>query len=85
MWQHQTKIYFGRSNQKCQHIHFHENDHPPDKSPTETSNQTMVYECLSDGGMHPSDINNIMSAFKAKENHLKKHEEKSTPIKDVFL
>ena len=26
----------------------------------------MVHECLSDGGMDPSDINNAMSAFKAK-------------------
>ena len=26
----------------------------------------MVHECLSDGGMDPSDINNVMSAFEAK-------------------
>ena len=26
----------------------------------------MVHECLSDGGMDPSDIKNVMSAFKAK-------------------
>ena len=26
----------------------------------------MVHECLSDGGMDPSDIDNVMSAFKAK-------------------
>ena len=26
----------------------------------------MVHECLSDGGMDPSDINIVMSAFKAK-------------------
>ena len=26
----------------------------------------MVHECLSDGRMDPSDINNVMSAFKAK-------------------
>ena len=34
--------------------------------PTETSTQTMVHECLSDGGMDPSDINNVMSVFKFK-------------------
>ena len=26
----------------------------------------MVHECLSDGGMDPSDINSVMSAFKTK-------------------
>ena len=34
--------------------------------PTETATQTMVHECLSDGGMDPSDINNVMSVFKSK-------------------
>ena len=56
----------GQSNPKSQQIHFHENDNPPDNSSTETSTQTMVHECLSDGGMDPSDTNNVMSAFKAK-------------------
>ena len=56
----------GQSNPKLQQGHFHENDTPPDNSPTETSTQTMVHECLPDGGMDPSDINSVMSAFKAK-------------------
>ena len=46
-------------------VHFHEYNHPPDNSSTETSTQTMVHECLSDGGMDLSDTNNAMSAFKA--------------------
>ena len=53
-------------NPKPQQVHFHENDHPPDNSSTEASTQTMVHEYLSDGGMDPSDINNVISAFKAK-------------------
>ena len=60
------KSTLGQSNPKPQQVLFHENDHPPDNPPTETSTQTMVHECLSDGGMDPSDINNVMSDFKAK-------------------
>ena len=46
----------------------------------------MVHECQSDGGMDPSDINNVMSAFKAKAgNPPHEHKEKSIPIKDMFL
>ena len=44
----------------------------------------MVHECLSDGGMDPSDISNVMSASRL-ETHLKNHQEKSIPIKDMFL
>ena len=38
------------------------------------------------GGMDPSDINNVMSAFKAKAgNPPQESSRKSTPIKDMFL
>ena len=71
---------------KPQQVHLHENDHPPDNVSTETCTQTMVHECLSAGGMDLSDINNFMPAFKAKaKTNLKNHQEKSTPIKDMFL
>ena len=60
------KSTLGQTNPKSQQVHFHENDHPPDNSYTQTSTQIMVHECLPDGGMDPSDINNIISAFKAK-------------------
>ena len=80
------KSTLGQSNPKPQQVHFPENDSPPENSSTETSPQTMVHECLSDGGMDLSAINNVMSAFKARlETHLKNHQEKSTPIKDMFL
>ena len=63
-----------------------ENDPPLDNSPTETSTQTMVHEYLSDGGMDPSDINNVMSAFKAKAGKPpQRNIKKSTPIKHLFL
>ena len=55
-----------QSKPNPQQVHFHENDHFPDSSSTEASTEAMVPECLSDGGMDPSDINNVMSAFKAK-------------------
>ena len=32
-----------KSNPNPQQVYFHENDHPPDNSPTETSAQTMVH------------------------------------------
>ena len=70
----------GQSNPKLQQVHFHENDPPPDNSSTEASTQTMVHECLSDGGMDTSDINNVMSAFKAwtmTPRHIKKNQHPS--------
>ena len=54
----------GIPNPKTQQVHFHENDHPPDDPPPEASTQAMVHECLTDGGIDPSDISNVMSAFR---------------------
>ena len=46
----------------------------------------MVHECLSDGGMDPSDINNVMSAFKAKAgNPPQETSRKLNTHKDMFL
>ena len=59
------KSTLGQPNLKPEQVHFHENDCLPDNSSMETSTQTMVHECLSDGGMDPYDNNNVMSAFKA--------------------
>ena len=42
------------------------NDHSPDNPHPEDSTQAMVHECLTDGGIDPSNINTVMSAFKAK-------------------
>ena len=38
------------------HIHFHENDHPLDKPHPEGSTQAIVHECMTDGGIDPSNI-----------------------------
>ena len=79
-------LFLGQSNPKPQQVHFHENDHSPDNSSPEASTQAMVHECLSDGGMDPSDISNAMSAFKAKTgNPPQDSSRKSIPIKDMSL
>ena len=80
------KSTLGQSNPKHQQVHFHENDHTPDYSSTEASTQTMVHKCLSDCGMDPSDISISCKLSRPRmETHLKNHQEKSTPIKDMFL
>ena len=46
----------------------------------------MVHECLTDGGIDPSDIDNVMSAFKAKSG--KSPQESSRKLKfpkDMYL
>ena len=48
----------GKPNPKPQQVHFHENDHTPGNPHSG--------ECLTDGGIDPSDIDTVMSAFKAK-------------------
>ena len=56
----------GKPNPKPQQVHFHENDHSPDTPHPEDSTQAMVDECLTDGGIDPSDIDTVLSAFKDK-------------------
>ena len=56
----------GKPNPKPQQLHFDENDHSPDNPDPEDSTKTMAHECLTDGGIDPSDIDTVMSAFKAK-------------------
>ena len=41
-------------------------DDPTEHQPPETTTQTMVHECLAEGGTDQSDIQNIMSVFNAK-------------------
>ena len=54
----------GKPNPKHQQVHLHENDHPPENPHSE--DQAMVHDCLTNGEIDPSDIDNVMSAFKAK-------------------
>ena len=67
----------GKPNQKPQHVHFHENDHPP----SEESTQAMVHECLTDGGIDPSNIDTVISASKAKNGT--SSQDSSTKIKVI--
>ena len=66
-------------NPKPQQVHLHKNDHPPDIFHSEDSTQAMVHECLTDGGIDPSDIDDVVSAFKAKSG--KSLQESSRKIK----
>ena len=73
------KTTLGKPNPKPQQVHLHENDHPPEHSHSEDSTQAMLHECLTDGGIDSSDIDNIMSGFKDKSG--KSHQESSRKIK----
>ena len=63
---HKTKPTLCKPNAKPQQVHFHENDHPFENPHSEDSTQAIVHECLTDHGIDPSDIDMVMSAFKAK-------------------
>ena len=40
--------------------------HNPENPPSEDFTEAMVHECLADAGVDPSEIDTLMSAFKAK-------------------
>ena len=56
----------GKPNSALQQVHTHEKDDPTEYQPSETTTQTMVHECLTEGGKDPSDIKNSMSVSNAK-------------------
>ena len=75
----------GKPDPKPPQVHFHENDHYPDNPHPEDSTQAMVHECLTDGGIDPSDIDTVMSALRLKvENHLKILQGRSKLNRSVF-
>ena len=75
-----------KPNPKPQQVDFHENDCPPENPHSEDSTQAMVHECLTDGGIDPSDIDTVMSAFKSKSGKLLKIlQGKSKLTKDLSL
>ena len=55
-----------KPNSTPQQVHTHEKDDHTEHQPPETATQTMVHECLAEGGTDPSDIQNVMSVFNAK-------------------
>ena len=46
----------------------HSQDEPTEESPPDTSTLTLVNKCLADGGIDPTDIQNVMSVSYAKRN-----------------
>ena len=76
----------GKPYPKPPQVHFHENDHYPDNPHPEDSTQAMVHECLTDGGIDPSDIDTVMSALRLKVgNYLKILQGKSKLNRDLSL
>ena len=75
-----------KPNSTPQQVHTHEKDDPTEYPPSETTTQTMVHECLAEGGTDPSDIQTVMSVFNAKgEIHHNIPKEKLKFTKDMSL
>ena len=56
----------GKSTPAPQQIHQHPQDEPTGESPSDTSTQTLVNQCLAEIGIDPTDIQNVMSVSHAK-------------------
>ena len=58
----------GKSTPAPKQVHQHSQDEPTEESPPDTSTQTLVNKCLAEGGVDPTDIQNVMSVSYAKRN-----------------
>ena len=58
----------GKSTCAPQQVHQHSQDEPTEEPPSDTSTQTLVNKCLDEGGIDPTDIQNVMSVSYAKRN-----------------
>ena len=58
----------GKSTPAPQQVHQHSKDEPEEESPPDTSTQTLVNKCLTENGIDPTDIQNVMSVSHAKRN-----------------
>ena len=58
----------GKSTPAPQQVHQHSQDEPTEEPPSDTSTQTLVNKCLAEGGIDPTDIQNVMSVSYAKRN-----------------
>ena len=58
----------GKSTPAPQQVHQHSQDEPKQESPPDTSTQTLVNKCLTENGIDPTDIQNVMSVSHAKRN-----------------
>ena len=75
----------GKPNAKPQQVYFDENDHPPENPHSEDSTLVMVHECLTDGGIDPSDIDTVMSAFKAKSGKSSQESSRKTKVHQRYV
>ena len=58
----------GKPTPAPQQVHQHSQDEPTEEPPPDTSTQTLVNKCLAEGGIDPTDIQNVMSVSYAKRN-----------------
>ena len=58
----------GKPSPAPNQVHQHSQDEPTEESPPDTSTQTLVNKCLAEGGIDPTDIQNVMSVSNAKRN-----------------
>ena len=58
----------GKPTSAPQQVHQHSQDEPTEELPPDTSTQTLVNKCLAEGGIDPTDIQNVMSVSYAKRN-----------------
>ena len=58
----------GKSTPAPQQVHQHSQDESTEEPPPDTSTQTLVNKCLTENGIDPTDIQNVMSVSHAKRN-----------------
>ena len=58
----------GKSNPAPKQIHQHSQNEPTEESPPDTSTQNLVNKCLTENGIDPTDIQNVLSVSQAKQN-----------------
>ena len=58
----------GKSTPAPQQVHRHSQDEPTEEPPPDNSTQTLVNKCLTESGIDPTDIQNVMSVSYAKRN-----------------
>ena len=76
----------GKSTLPPQQVHQHSQDEPIEEPPPDNSTQTLVNKCLTESGIDPTDIQNVMSVSYAKRN-ISSHESSrqiQTPQRYVF-
>ena len=63
-----TNPTLGKPTPAPQQVHQHSQDEPTEEPPPDTSTQTLVNKCLAEGGIDPTDIQNVMPVSYAKRN-----------------